>query len=71
MFHGERDQRVWKIGTDPDDVEWHPNLLRIQTPTGATGVPDMFCSGHVQLADGRIFAAGGNISGYVRVGVAP
>jgi hypothetical protein len=63
MFHGERDQRVWKIGTDPDAVEWHPNLLQIQTPTGVTGVPDMFCSGHVQLADGRIFAAGGNISG--------
>jgi hypothetical protein len=56
LFHGERDQRVWKIGTDPSEMRWHP------LPYGG-GSPDLFCSGHVQLADGKVFIAGGNVTG--------
>lgn len=63
MFHGEQDQRVWKIGTDPESIEWHPNLLSVDAPVFGNSTPDMFCTGHAQLSDGRVFFAGGNLSG--------
>jgi hypothetical protein len=62
MFHGIKDQRVWKIGTDPEAMRWHPNLLQVELPTGSETVPDTFCVGHAQLPDGKVFLAGGNIN---------
>ncbi|MFO7562477.1 MAG: hypothetical protein R6X02_07525 [Enhygromyxa sp.] len=60
---------MWKIGTPPEAVEWHPNLLQVQNPLAtAPGRPDILCAGHVQLADGRVFTAGGNIDGQPATG---
>jgi hypothetical protein len=68
MFHGQKDQRVWTIGESPDTITWHPLPLQRPYPFTPTDLeslnyPDMFCAGHVQLADGRIFIAGGNVTG--------
>lgn len=71
MMHGENDQRVWDIGTDPSSATWHPVPIRTEWEVVNTsenvweprcGLPDMFCTGHVQLGDGRLFVAGGNVT---------
>ncbi len=63
MYHGEQDQRVWRIGSDPSQIDWRPMLLPVTVPSGGDRVPDLFCSGHVQLADGSVFVASGNFTG--------
>lgn len=79
LMHGEGDQRVWPIGGAPTDMRWHPIPVRTYFEDdidadpdpdvtdleweGRCDVPDIFCSGHVQLSDGRVFFAGGNVTG--------
>ena len=58
-MHGERDQRMWEIGSPEVTITWHP--IPFRTPEGQW--PDVFCAGQVQLADGRLYLAGGNVTG--------
>ncbi len=73
LMHGENDQRVWPIDGEPTDMRWHPIPVRTyyqraegeagaQQWAGYCALPNIFCSGHVQLSDGRVFFAGGNVN---------
>ncbi len=71
LMHGENDQRVWDIGSEASSMTWHPIPIRTRRDREVDGqwrraecaLPDIFCSGHVQLFDGRVFFAGGNVTG--------
>ncbi|MBK8234807.1 MAG: DUF1929 domain-containing protein [Deltaproteobacteria bacterium] len=70
LMHGENDQRVWPIGGEPEEMTWHPIPVRtsIEVADGNAwsqrcSLPDIFCSGHTLLSDGRLFFAGGNVTG--------
>lgn len=71
VYHGFSDERVWPIGHEPDDVDWHPvpffsswevwDSEEDEWDT-VTGFPDLFCSGQVQLGN-AVLVAGGNVNG--------
>jgi hypothetical protein len=70
VMHGENDERLWDIGSDPSEMTWHPIAVRTRWEevegdafVERCNLPDIFCSGHVQLYDGRVFVAGGNVDG--------
>lgn len=69
LMHGQNDQRVWPIDGEPTDMRWHPIPVRTHYERAEQGqwegqcaLPNIFCSGHVQLFDGRVFFAGGNVN---------
>lgn len=68
VMHGEGDQRVWPIGAAPSAMAWHPLPFTGETPGSSSGFADLFCTGHSQLADGRVLFAGGNINGSAAAG---
>jgi hypothetical protein len=70
VMHGENDQRVWPIGGAPEDMRWHPIPIRtrLEVDSGTAWdsvckLPDLFCSGHLQVHDGTQWFAGGNVTG--------
>lgn len=77
VHHGQEDERLWRIGSSPESMTWHPVPFRAayETPDGEGGWTsqtgrwaDLFCSGHLQLADGSVLYAGGNSTGRPNAG---
>jgi hypothetical protein len=72
LFHGQSDERLWPIGEPASSMRWHPvttlaeggNLGNLPNLCGdGDCYADLFCSGHVVLPDGKLFTAGGNVTG--------
>ena len=70
VMHGENDQRVWPIGSAPQDMRWHPIPIRTRFDLGIGNewfpvckLPDLFCTGHLQAHNGTLWLAGGNVTG--------
>lgn len=66
LFHGKSEQRRWPIGGPASAMDWLPIPVEVEwgapAPNDVETYPDIFCSGHVRLGDGRLFFAGGNIN---------
>jgi hypothetical protein len=71
LFHGQHEERVWTIGEAGENMRWLPIPHTVEWDVcdcdnncvGAGGYPDIFCSGHSLLPDGRVLIAGGNVTG--------
>lgn len=79
MYHGLHDERLWPIGDSGSEMTWHPvgpaTTWQERTDdemacggqpwcfNDVSRLPDVFCSGQVQLADGTVLTGGGNVTG--------